>query len=487
MSVNWQPQPSDFQKLFSEQNPWHDKGAVPDALAPAKERDLANVLWQSVINKDFRRHQMILGPRRAGKTTVMYQTVRHLMDAEIPANQIWWLRLDHPLLLSVNLGDLTTAILHSSSVDSNKPIFLMLDEVNYSKDWDLWLKTFYDENWPVKIVATSSATAGLRKQRLESGVGRWEEHHLMPCQLTEFLGLLGQNPATKTFDTLADRLCDPEASTNDISALRTYLMMVGGFPELLLNHHTRTELEHHILESQRVLRGDAVERAIYKDIPQTSGVENPLMLERLLYALAGQISGILSPRKVGQELGIAQPTFDRYLSYLEQSYLIFTLTNYSGSEFSVQRRGRKLYFVDTAVRNAALHRGLAPLSNPVETGLLVDNLVASSLKTLAMHSGVRLHHWRDGNHEVDLIFDDPRQPLAFEIASSPNHTRRGLMEFVERYPRFAGHLYLVAPQLPVIQPNREVSGVGTLPLDRFLLAVGEQAHHAMRVRLGVGI
>lgn len=490
MNVGWEPQPSDYHRVFSEQNPWRPSGAVPEALAPATERSLASVLWQRLIRNDSRRHQVILGPRRVGKTTVLYQTVQRLINTGVAPERIWWLRMDHPLLLKISLGDLVRAMLQGSGADHDNPLFVMIDEVVYAADWDLWLKTFYDEDWPVRIAATSSATAGLRQQRRESGVGRWEEHHLMPCQLDEFFGLLGQlvqTEQTETFETLAERLdaLGAESPVDPDLGTLMYLLLVGGFPELLLRPFMPDDLERHILESQRVLRSDAVERAVYKDIPQTSGVENPLILERLLYVLAGQVTGILSPTGIGKDLGIAQPTLDRYLSYLEQAYLIFALTNYSGSESGVQRRGRKLYFVDSAVRNAALHRGRAPLSDPVEQGLLLENLVASAVNTLAAHAGVRLHHWRDGNHEVDLIYDDPRQPLAFEIASSPSHSRSGLAALIERHPRFGGHSYLIAPQAGVIHPGEEASEIGTLPLDTFLLAVGAQSHQAMLDRLGV--
>ena len=50
---------------------------------------------------------------------------------------------------------------------------------------------------------------------------------------------------------------------------------------------------------------------------------------------------------------MSAPTFHKYVSYLERAFLVFTLLNYSGSEMSKQKRGRKLYFVDGAVRNAA--------------------------------------------------------------------------------------------------------------------------------------
>ena len=517
--VEWQPQPSDYHRVYTEQNPWHPSGTVPTALAPATERFLARVLWKRLVNNEPRRHQVILGPRRVGKTTVLYQTVRHLINNGVAPSRIWWLRLDHPLLMEGALGDLVRGVLHGSGANEQDPLFLMLDEIVYAEDWDLWLKTFHDESWPVRIAATSSSTTALRRQRHESGVGRWEEHHLMPCPLDEYLGLAGipnvgavmlrdsdtqDSAAGETLDDTLAALPRGGSPSALVETYRVMLMSVGGFPELLLrtlargpyssdgggtsdpfDFHDSAVVENRILESQRVLRSDAVERAIYKDIPQAAGVDNPMMLERLLYVLAGQVTGVLSPTGIGQQLGIQQPTFDRYLSYLEQAYLVFTLTNYSGSESAVQRRGRKLYFVDSAVRNAALHRGLAPRNDPVEQGTLLENLVAATVNTLAAHAGVRLHHWRDGNSEVDLIYDDPQQPLAFEIASSPNHSLSGLEALVERNYRFHGHSYLVAPQAAVIHPAEDRRGIGMLPLDTFLLAVGAQAHQAMLARLGV--
>lgn len=479
----WRPAPEDLQRVFDEQNPWHRRGNVPDTLARAVERPLAKQLWQRLRDDEPHRFQLVLGPRRVGKTTALYQTVRHLLDSGIDRSRIWWLRLDHPVLLQESLGDLVRAVLSASSATLGQPVFLMLDELVYTSQWDLWLKTFFDDQWPIRVAATSSATAVLRERRLESGIGRWSEQHLTPYLFTEFLDLVGQARPTEIADTLAATIRSlPRGRPSDpgLAKWRRQFMLVGGFPELLTATRDRPDLDEssRLLESQQVLRADAVERAIYKDIPQSFGVDNPMMLERLLYVLAAQITGLLSPTNICSDLGLSQPTFDRYLSYLEQAFLVFTLPNYSGNEASVQKRGRKLYFVDGAIRNAALQRGLAPLDNPTELGSLLENLVAATLRSLALHSGVRLYHWRDGKHEVDLIFDHPTEPLAFEIGSSPDHSRRGLQALVERYPRFQGRCYLVAPPVTVAQPESTAAGVGTLPLDTFLLLVGAQAEAA---------
>lgn len=487
--ATWRPKPEDLQRVFEEQNPWHRTEEVPASLAREVERPLAQLLWRRLRDDAPHRFQIVLGPRRVGKTTALYQTVRHLITDGVPPSRIWWLRLDHPLLLQEDLGALVRHVLSQTDATPEQPAYLMLDELVYTDSWDLWLKTFFDDGWPVRIAATSSATAALRERRLESGIGRWSEQHLTPYLFDEFLDVLGDNVDLEASATLSDTIRSLPAGQRGerrFEAARRAFMLVGGFPELL-NRRVGGDQDEasRLLESQQVLRADAVERAIYKDIPQSFGLDNPMMLERLLYVLAAQVTGILSPTNICSDLGLSQPTFDRYLSYLEQAFLVFTLPNYSGTESAIQRRGRKLYFVDGAVRNAALQRGLAPLDDPAELGLLIENLVAATLRSLALHSGVRLHHWRERNSEIDVVYDHPAEPLAFEIGSSPQHSRAGVRAFMDRHPRFEGRCYIVAPQAVVAHPEAMAEGVGTLPLDLFLLCAGIQARGALQLALGL--
>src|SRR5688572_18952926 len=96
----WVPSQEDFDRIFVEQNPWHSNGVVPDALAHSVERPLARSFWQMLRGKGPRRYQLLLGPRRVGKTTAMYQTVRRLIVEGVEPSRLWWLRLDHPLLMN---------------------------------------------------------------------------------------------------------------------------------------------------------------------------------------------------------------------------------------------------------------------------------------------------------------------------------------------------------------------------------------------------
>ncbi len=385
------------------------------------------------------------------------------------------------------LDGLVRHVVRESGATSASPAFLFLDELSYGDRWDLWLKTFYDERWAIRVVGTSSSTAALKDRMLESGVGRWEEQYLAPYLFSEYLDLVGRGVSIPVEASLARTLeaCIARNVRGDgLADLLRRFLLTGGFPELLISRGEMEDEASALLESQRILRNDAVERAIYKDIPQVFGIDEPKQLERMLYTLAGQIAGIYSPTGICQNLGgLSQPTVERYLTYLSRAFLIFTLSNYAGNEASVQKRGRKLYFVDGAIRNAALQRGLGPLTDPTEMGLLTENMVAGHLRALGEVGQVRLYYWRQKDDEVDLIYDHPDAPLAFEVGTGPDHHRRGLKAFEARYPRFRGRCYYIARHLPARTPDENKDGIGTLPIDLFLLAVGAQVDHELARRL----
>jgi predicted AAA+ superfamily ATPase len=491
----WQPKPQDYKRIFEEQNPWHRTGEVPNEWAKQVERPLAKLMPQRLRANEPRRFQLILGPRRIGKTTSMYQTIRDLLAGGIPPRQVWSLRLDHPLLMQIPLGTLVQIVLDTIDNETGnrvlgleRPLYLFLDELTYSRDWALWLKTFYDETWPVRVVGSSSSSAALRGPSYESGVGRWEEQYLAPYLFSEYLDLVKKPVSIPVKETLFDTISaciKAKINVDALSNFRRRFLLTGGFPELLMSGQPDAADDASLLlQSQRILRNDAVERAIYKDIPQAFGVDNPMILERMLYTLAGQVTGILSPNTICQSIGgLSQPTFVRYLNYLERAFLVFTLPNYSGSEASIQKRGRKLYFVDAAVRNAALQRGLAPLSDTEEMGLLIENMAAGHLQALSEQSQVRVYYWRDKNDEIDLVYDHPEFPIAFEMGSSGSHHRKGIHAFEARFKRFNGRCFLVAPNSFATLPSDNWDGIGTLPLDLFLLAVGAQAEYELAKRM----
>lgn len=484
----WTPSQSDYLAALADQNPWHELGRVPASLALPARRSLADRLWRRLLAESPRRYQVVLGPRRVGKTVGMHQTIQALIEADVAPDRLWFLRMDHPLLMDYQLNGWATSLLRRYGGSTDNPLYLFLDEINYSPRWDRWLKTFYDEQWPLRIVATSSSTAALRDRTVESGIGRWSEQFLMPYSFLEYLELRGLldrelEVSQDLVGTIRSAIAGPLPGAQ-ISDARSLYLLVGGFPELLIDGRAEEPLEAAVMRSQQVLRSEAVQRVAGMDIPQVFDIKHPQVLERLVYILAGQMCGLVNVSGISNSLDISRPTVLQYLNYLEKAFLVFTLPNFSTSEETVQRQGRKAYFVDGAVRNAALQRGLAPIRDPAEIGYLVENSAASHLFGLSLQTGVRLFHWRKGRSEVDLVYDDPAGPIAFEIASGPGHSLEGLRALQKRYPQFARRSFLVSVhERRARMPDDDPQGIGRVSLEQFLLAVGAQTGQALSSRL----
>lgn len=467
-----------FEEFWRVQNPWWADGRVPAPEDPPFRRAVVPALVRRLVADDPHRFHVLVGARRIGKTTVMTQVVAELLSRGVAPRRLMLLRLDHPLLLGddAHLG----VIREIRAAAAEGPLWLFLDEVTALPHWDRWLKSMFDERWNVRVVATSSATAALRAGRDESGVGRWEMHELGPWTLTEFASLerLAELPpgGPSAFDDLGAALDLAPADAPALGAVALLLRDVGGFPE----RSADPDLERRVHRTLRRLKDDAVDRVVYKDIPQSFPVSNPALLEKLLYVLAGQVAQLLSPQSLAQTLGVSQPTIDAYLSYLVHSHLIFTTTNWSPTEEARQRRGRKVYFRDPAVRNAALLR-FGGFSSE-ELGLLTENLVASHLYSLAALEGVRLAHWRDRQLEVDVVYDHPSRPLAVEVGST-SHERTGLRRLVERHPELRGRAWLVMRETPHRSASTSPDGIGTIALGPFLWAVARQIDRAVAARL----
>ena len=501
-----------FRYALNGLNPWHETGEIGRDRVPPVERRLAQLLWRRLLGEGLRRYQVIQGPRRVGKSTVLRQTVRRLLAHGVEPRRIWWLQMDVPDVKRHNLRAVMEHVIAASGAAPERPTYVMIDEVARAEQWALWLKTFYDDSWPVEILATASSIEKLRGARMESGIGRWDEQSLLPCSFSEFIELCplasqDTSPAgataTERFGETIEALAPAAYASRELDEARDILMLIGGWPDLLLQ--TRAELDalaaapvappglvhrgdvfaDNVRRAQDRLQSDVVDRVIFRDIQESVDVENPARLRDLLHVLADQVTGVMSPEKISRNLGVSQPTIRRYSALLANSYLTFALPNYSENEHAVQRRGQKVYFWDTAVRNAVLARATTPLSRASEYGQLLENLAASTLRALGETTSTRVYYWRRGNHEVDFVYHDRNDPVAFEIAASARHSRAGLRALAESQGEFSGRCYLVAPDAELIPPAHSDDGTGSIPFNAFLIGVGAQIQLAAENHVGL--
>lgn len=124
-----------------------------------------------LTHKTIRRFTVLSGVRRVGKTTIMYQIIDHLIDGGINPKNIFYATFDNPILKLVDVDSVLSIYESLYPIEGTRYIFF--DEIQYSKNWELWMKVIYDSRKDIRLVATGSASPILEKGATDSGTGRW--------------------------------------------------------------------------------------------------------------------------------------------------------------------------------------------------------------------------------------------------------------------------------------------------------------------------
>lgn len=394
-------------------NPWWVGRELP---SPAFRRLAFDVCRRHLADATLHRAILLSGPRRVGKTTILNQIAESLCREGVDPKSVLYVSLDHPILKLLTLPNLLR-IYHANIYPEGKPATLLLDEIQYSKGWDLELKQLIDHQRAYRILATGSASAVHGQRLMESGVGRWIRVPIPTLSFYEFLqirnemprGIPGDLRPVDLFTATPQAMAELAFSCRPLMpGFRDYLL-VGGFPE--------TALQHNIALSQRLLREDVVERVIKRDMTALFGIRNVNDLERLFIYLCLHSGGIFAVNSCAGDLGVSATTVANYLDILEQANLIFRVapTNLGGKKILKARY--KIYLVDAALRNAVLLRGEEILSHPEEMGTIVETTVLRHLYAYYYRDTPQIAYWRDARtlREVDIIIKSPSYLIPVEI------------------------------------------------------------------------
>lgn len=394
-------------------NPWWSTRpyAVPDF------RRLAYGACRACLdNVSLRRAILLSGPRRVGKTTLLLQLAKGLIGEGVNPKSLFYLSLDHPLLKLFSLRD-TLALYHAHIHPEGQPAVLLLDEVQYTVDWEVEIKILVDHHPVYRIVATGSASVVHKEKLAESGVGRWITLPVPTLSFYEFIHIRGEIvPELPAELRPKDLFATPQTEQTQIAAqLRPLLplfnryLLTGGFPE--------TARQDDIGLCQRLLREDVVERVLKRDMTALFGVRNVNDLERLFIYLCLHTGGILAHNTVARDLETSAATVGNHLELLRAANLIYCLPPVGMGGKKVLRARNKYYLVDAALRNAVLLRGEEVLTNPDDMGMIVETTVLRHLYAYHYRDTPQIAYWRDAvsQKEVDIIVKSPAYHFAFEI------------------------------------------------------------------------
>ncbi len=387
-------------------NPWwEDPKGVPFSDVP--QRDYFEKFFQLVTERKVKRATIMMGPRRVGKTVILYQTISKLIEVGVDPKKILFVSMDTPVYVGLSLEKILNLFQEHCNLSKSDEAYVVYDEIQYLKDWERHLKDLVDHYPNIKFIASGSAAAALKLKSQESGAGRFTNFMLPPLTFAEYLHFSGLE------DLIVQDTLDPKKdSTSDIKALNDAFIDYinhGGYPEVVINPSIRQQ-------SKRYVKEDIIDKVLLRDLPSLYGINDIQELNRLFTVLAYNTGNEVSPEELSQSSGVKKHILQNYLDYLEAAFLIVRVSkvNETGKHFKRQRQF-KIYLTNPSMR--------AALFKPIKDGDdLMGNLAETAIFSQWFHSPemdlIRYARWSGAaGGEVDIVKlgADLKPSWAYEI------------------------------------------------------------------------
>ena len=348
------------------------------------------------IRDDFGKGKaiVVLGPRQVGKTTLLNQ----LTAGESGVLSFNCDNSDDRAELAKGNATALKALVGRASV-------VTIDEAQRLPNVGLTVKMLVDAvGRETQIIVTGSSALELSSGIAESAAGRFFGYRLFPFSRQE----------------LADA-----TSARDEGRLLESRLVYGSYPEVTTNSD----------DARRILDG-IVAGALYKDILSLGGVRKPEPLQRLVQCLALQVGSEVSYSELGGMVGIDKSTVETYIDLLEKTFVVFRLPSLSRNARNEIRKGRKVYFWDTGIRNAVIG-SFAPLSLRTDVGALWENYFVAerSKRNAYLRHPARGYFWRTTTQrEIDYVEESDGHLAAFEVKWDPKRRAKLPAPFAAAYP-----------------------------------------------------
>jgi predicted AAA+ superfamily ATPase len=305
-------------------NPWWEAaGAQKIQFQEKPRRKYFESFFTAIADTEVRRAIVLMGPRRVGKTVMVYHAIRALIDKGVAPNSILYLSLETPIYTGLSLEKLLAYFQELFAHTRESRLYVFFDEIQYLKSWEVHLKSLVDSYPEFKFVATGSAAAALRLKSNESGAGRFSDYILPPLTFAEYLMFIERE------DELIEATpqYSPEGGSNpvsyiyaakDVEALNEEFVRYlnyGGYPEAVFSDVVRGNPTQYI-------KSDIIDKVLLRDLPSLYGITDIQELNRLFTTLAYNTGNEVSLEKLSQSSGVAKNTIKRYLEYLEAAFLI---------------------------------------------------------------------------------------------------------------------------------------------------------------------
>lgn len=403
-------------KVLRQYNPWwRNPYEIKEESKPQKRVAYYEAM-KIIRHKTVRRFAVLSGARRVGKTTILYQMIEQFIDEGINPGNILYVSFDNPIVKLVSVENVLSIYESLYPIEGTR--FIFLDEIQYTEDWELWMKVIYDSRKDIRLTATGSASPILEKGAADSGTGRWSILKIPTMSFYEYCRLLQlEEPLLPDNLRLTEFVKKTNAELGDLMERFTPLIQhfnryltIGGFPELVLSDDDAY--------AQRMLREDVVDKVIKRDVLSLFNIRSPLLMEKLFLYLCMNSTEIFSITTAAKELeNTSVTTLDNYIEALVMSNLIYLAKPMDvGSKGSLKGKP-KIFIADAAIRNAVLMVDDV-LSDESELGAMVETAVYKHIVSFYQGCTAQLGYFRkakDNQKEVDVVIELPREKILCEV------------------------------------------------------------------------
>ncbi len=443
------------EQLFFAQNPWQrgDWSIDQQLIRRSIQSKLIAQLSDSYI-------QILTGARRTGKTTLMLQCIDQLLHHQsTPPKNIFYLNFDDIELRSQLRSNphLLLEIIELFSgkpiADDHCPIYLFLDEVQKYPDYFDQIKLYYDTyRSKLQFMLSGSAALEISSKTAETFVGRAQQNHLFPFSLKEIIG--HNYPHIKLPSLVTELLnhrfqpgyfreinADLLPIHHPLVALIQKILVAGLLPEPFLASTLQQALEY-----LRQYRLTYLERDI-RSLAQVGNLED---FSRLLNLTILQIGNLLVKSRFASDIGITQNTVAKYLSILEQTFVLQQIQPYTPHIRKRLVKTPKIYLFDVGL--FSLSSGLASyhvLETSGKLGPVFENLCFNEFYKILSTTIPQpaIYFWRTaGGAEVDFVIESSNQLIPVEVKFSDTYggsDLKNLLKFKQDHPKKVNKMIFV--------------------------------------------
>jgi len=376
-----------IKEYIEKSNPWWTKEFN---IPYYKEREIYKEIQRYLKSKQI---VSIEGLRRVGKTTTMKKIIEDKIKEGFSKRNIFYFSFDD--FAKIRISEIIKVYEEIIDKKTLKEKFLFVfDEIQKVENWSEQIKRIYDENENIKFIVSGSESLFIKKKSRESLAGRIYSFVMKPLSFKEHLEFKGVR--------IENVWLQREAI---IKEFKKYLI-TNGFPEII-NSEEDIAIKY--------INESIIEKILYRDLNEVFNIKDPSVIKSLFDIIYNKPGQIIEIQEIAGEIGISRNLASEYLSYLEESYLIKKLYNYSNNARKTQRKMKKYY---------------STLINP----LLIKEKFSEVFEQAIVINLSSEFFWRDAyQNEVDIIKTNPLQAIEIKSGDIKERDLNSIKKFNKKF------------------------------------------------------